>query len=148
MHSLSFSLLIYQSLYHSLNELNLSTSHKGTTIFLLLNFGGSMHCQLCNGTCATMAVDGLMFVCVHVCASRASPAHFKQTKTPICHLMYSCWPGRFSFVCACMSRVWNWGVEKLDGGGEGGEKVRQDTLFWLNLRRGRLGLRGIVSKRG
>lgn len=50
MHSLSFSLLICLSLYHSLNELKLFTSHKGSTIFLLLSIGGNVHCLPCNGT--------------------------------------------------------------------------------------------------
>lgn len=47
----SFPLLISSSLYHSVNELKLSTSHKGSTIFLLSNVGSNVHCLPCKGTC-------------------------------------------------------------------------------------------------
>lgn len=62
--TLSFAPLICPSLYQSLNELKLSTSHKGSTIFLLLNIRSNVHCPPSHGTFVYNR-GGRLNVCVH-----------------------------------------------------------------------------------
>lgn len=97
MYSPSFSLLICLSLYHSVNEVKLSTSHKGSNIFLFLNVGSNVHCLVCKGTCPQWS---WMVLCVCVCVqSRGSPPPFSRQRP---QFVTSCTAvDRVSSVCMC-----------------------------------------------